>query len=282
VFTLTVSRRKAWITAVVVLVGAIWLVRDDAQAGTNPPAEGIDVVYVAVSTNFPDALGVGPGAGVNNAPIILVPTDPPLPGYTSDELVRLDPRKVIIVGGTGVVSQAMEDAVASLLPYATIERLAGSNRYETNTLITQSIYPIEAWASIHAVAFDTESSTDSRFAYYEKGYGSGFLYAPIPLPHGATIREVRLSGYDSNVGTDYGDDVAVTLYRVHNSTGPEGLAVLSSTGAPGNFVVSTSSFAPVVVDNANYSYLIGVSGATDESQYLRNVMVRYELGTPGA
>ena len=80
-FTFSVRRRDlAWGVALVVLLSAIWVARGDpAQAGIDPPGTGIAVVYVAYSNNFPDALGVGPGAGANAAPIIIVPTNPPSP-----------------------------------------------------------------------------------------------------------------------------------------------------------------------------------------------------------
>ncbi len=71
---------------------------------------GASRVYVAVGDNFPDALGGGPAGGVNDAPILLVLKDS-IPGPTATELNRLNPSEIVILGGTGVVS----DTVMNLL-----------------------------------------------------------------------------------------------------------------------------------------------------------------------
>ena len=72
--------------ALVVLLSAIWVASSEhADAGAVPPGTGIAVVYVAVSTNYPDSLGVGPGAGTNGAPIIILPTNPPIPDPSATE-----------------------------------------------------------------------------------------------------------------------------------------------------------------------------------------------------
>ena len=129
-FTFSVRRRDlAWGVALIVLLSAIWVARgDQADAAFIPPGTGIAVVYVAVGTNYPDSLGVGPGAGGNGAPIIIVPTNPPIPAPTATELERLDPKTVIIVGGTAVISAAMETALGVLLPNAAVTRIGGANR----------------------------------------------------------------------------------------------------------------------------------------------------------
>ncbi|OFW63062.1 MAG: hypothetical protein A2135_08805 [Actinobacteria bacterium RBG_16_67_15] len=139
----SVRRRDlAWALALVVLVSAIWVARSDvADAGGSPPGTGIAVVYVAVGTNYPDALGVGPGAGADAAPIIILPTNPPIPAASEAELVRLDPRTVIIIGGTVAISAAMETALGVLLPNATITRISGADRYATNAAFSAATFP---------------------------------------------------------------------------------------------------------------------------------------------
>jgi hypothetical protein len=215
----TVRRRDlAWGVALVFLLSAVWVARGDvADAGATPPGAGIAVVYVAVGTNFPDALGVGPGAGLNGAPIILVPTNPPLDPAIVAELVRLDPRTVIIVGGLAVVSQATEDAIAALLPNAAMSRIAGSNRYKTNAAFSAATYPIEEWVSVPAVAFtgDNPETDDVNIRdYFAYNVTDGELRAPIQLPDGAEILELRALAYDTAVGTFQW----ATVYLQRNST----------------------------------------------------------------
>ena len=75
---------------------------------------GARTVYIATGQNFPDALAGGPAAGVNAGPLLL--TDPgALPDAVASELLRLNPRRVVILGGTGAVSDAVRDEIARVL-----------------------------------------------------------------------------------------------------------------------------------------------------------------------
>jgi hypothetical protein len=282
---LTFRRRDlAWATALLVLLSVVWVARgDQAQAGGAPPGgEGIAVVYVAVGTNFPDSLGVGPGGGVNGAPIIIVPTNPPLPAPTAAELVRLDPRRVVIVGGTAVVSASMEAAIGSLLPHATVERIGGANRYETNALFSQATFPVEAWASIPAAAFTAPQPATHTVEVGDTGVHNatnGFLHAPIQLPHGAEILELRVSGFDSSASFN---PLAV-LVRVDHNAVFEIVASVQSSGTLGQFTLSTQSITSgnEIVDNGEFSYDIATAQTQSFFARLTHVMVRYRLGVPG-
>ena len=91
---------------------------------------GVPVAYIATGTNFPDALSGVAAAGSGGGPVLLTrPSD--LVPETKTELARLQPAKIVILGGTSVVSDAVVNAVR---PYATsgsVTRLAGANRYAT-------------------------------------------------------------------------------------------------------------------------------------------------------
>jgi hypothetical protein len=254
---------------------------DTAGAGSAPPGQGIAVVYVTVGSNFPDSLGVGPGGGVNGAPIIIVPTNPPIPAVTAAELTRLDPRKVIIVGGTAVVSASMQTAIGSLLPNATIERIAGANRYETNAQFSEATFPIEGWLSIPAPAFTAPSPDDHAVTVAVDGVwneADGVLLAPVQLPHGAEILELKLVGDDISAE----GELSVTMYRMHTNGNFGGIAITGSVGAPGRFVVSSTAIVAGsgIVDNEHYTYSVTVSGALP-GRFVAGVMVRYRLGAPG-
>ena len=101
--------------------------------------DGADVVYLAVGTNHPDAIAGGPAAAAEGAPILLVTTSD-LPGNTRDELVRLAPSRVVILGGEAAVSTAVADAVTVALPGATVERRAGATRYETAVEVSRAVF----------------------------------------------------------------------------------------------------------------------------------------------
>ena len=284
-FNFSIRRRDlAWAVALVVLLSAIWVAKSDvADAGGSPPGTGIAVVYIAVGTNFPDALGVGPGAGLNGAPIILVPTNPPLDGATITELERLDPRTVIIIGGTSAVSQATEDAIVALLPNADVSRIAGTNRYRTNAAFSAATFPIEEWASVPAVAFtgDNPETDDVNIRdYFAYNVTDGELRAPIQLPDGAEVLELRALAYDTAEGLFQW----ATVYLQRNSTTTgvsDVIAWTSTSGDDGLEVISTTAIVAgsEIVDNEAYAYLVYVTGIFT-NPYLVNVSVRYRLGAP--
>jgi len=279
----SVRRRDlAWSLALIVLLTTVWVVRSDpADAGGTPPGQGIALVYIAVGTGFADALGVGPGAGVNGAPIIIVPTNPPLDSATAAELVRLDPRTVIIIGGTAVVSDAMESTIAALLPFADLSRIAGTNRYKTNAAFSAATFPIEGWASVPAGAFTGQiPATDDVLVgtVAANNTAEGNLFAPIQLPHGAEILEFRAGVSDSNDTVD----ITVTLHRVATTANWLMAASVGTAGFDGGDVtLSTMTITPgaEIVDNENYAYYVQVTDtAFGDGPFVITVMVRYRLG----
>lgn len=75
----------------------------------------VPVVYIASGVNFPDALAGSALAGSESVPVLLTKQGS-LPGSTLAELNRLDPDRVVILGGTAAVSQAVEDQLNEYYP----------------------------------------------------------------------------------------------------------------------------------------------------------------------
>ncbi|MEA2652609.1 MAG: hypothetical protein QOI85_2330 [Chloroflexota bacterium] len=93
-------------------------------------APGVPVAYVATGSTFPDALAAGPAAGMGGGPVLLT-MGTSVPGATGSELARLRPAKIVVVGGTAVISDAV---LAQLRGYATsgvVTRVAGPDRFST-------------------------------------------------------------------------------------------------------------------------------------------------------
>ncbi|MDR1088867.1 MAG: cell wall-binding repeat-containing protein [Coriobacteriales bacterium] len=105
-----------------------------AFTGTNP------TVIVAYGGRFPDALAGSGLAGAVSAPILLADLDE-LPQATADELKRLNPSKVYLLGSTAALSDKVAEQIAAL-PLPTkpqIIRLGGETRYETARLIADEV-----------------------------------------------------------------------------------------------------------------------------------------------
>jgi putative cell wall-binding protein len=67
--------------------------------------DGADVAFLAIGTNYPDALAGGPAASVGPGPILLAKADC-LPGPVYDELQRLAPTRIVLLGGPSVLATA--------------------------------------------------------------------------------------------------------------------------------------------------------------------------------
>lgn len=110
-----------------------------AEVARQYPAfdEGEGVVYIANGLDFPDALSAAPAAGFQDAPLLLTQRDQ-LPAVTRAEIERLSPELIVIAGGEGVVSSAVELELRTLAPQ--VRRDAGSNRYETSRELTKEAF----------------------------------------------------------------------------------------------------------------------------------------------
>jgi len=93
------------------------------------------IAVIASGQNFPDALSAAGLCGAYQSPLLLTRTDS-LPPITSQTLGDLGVTHVIIVGGTGAVSQAVEDVLAT--DYE-IKRIGGIDRYQTSALIAEEV-----------------------------------------------------------------------------------------------------------------------------------------------
>lgn len=97
---------------------------------------GVNTAYVASGRVFADALSGAPVAGKAKGPVLLVDTDA-LPEATARELTRLQPSRIVILGGPNSVSSGVANHLAS---YAPIERWSGADRYATSAAITAQSY----------------------------------------------------------------------------------------------------------------------------------------------
>ena len=97
-----------------------------------------EIVIIARSDAFPDALAGAPLAFMHNAPILITPTAN-LHAATAAEIDRLKANQAIILGGTGAVSQSVEDALT--LKGLTVHRFGGANRYATAAEIAENLPP---------------------------------------------------------------------------------------------------------------------------------------------
>lgn len=94
-----------------------------------------DNVVLASGFNFADALSAGQLAAALNAPLIL--SKDQLDSRTSDEIAKLKPKNMYIVGGENALSSNIEESVKSVVNDINVERLKGNDRYETSVKVME-------------------------------------------------------------------------------------------------------------------------------------------------
>ncbi|MBU9673295.1 cell wall-binding repeat-containing protein [Planococcus sp. CP5-4] len=96
----------------------------------------VETVVVATGADFPDALAAAPLAGFHYSPLLLTKRDS-LPAGFAAELKRLGAENVILVGGTGAISENVKKQITDL--GVKVERISGKTRYETAVNIAEEV-----------------------------------------------------------------------------------------------------------------------------------------------
>jgi len=94
----------------------------------------VPVVYITTGASFPDALSAAPAAAAQGGPLLLTyPGE--IPASVRTELARLQPAKIVVVGGDVAVSPTVVQQLREIQGNLTV--LAGVDRFETSRLIAQ-------------------------------------------------------------------------------------------------------------------------------------------------
>lgn len=137
------------------------------------PNQNLPVVYIANGLNYPDALSAGPAAIVQGGAVLLVAPDH-IPDSVLDELERLNPERIVVAGSSASVSDAV---LAQLIQFvdspSDVDRIGGSNRYETSELIVRD-------------AFD-EGSTEVAFFVTGRNYPDALASGPAAAHLGGPV-----------------------------------------------------------------------------------------------
>lgn len=105
-------------------------------------APGVPRVYLATAGDFPDALTAGPKAAAEGAPILLVGDT--FPTATAEEVARLLPGEVVLLGGEAAIGVEVERQVRETFPELTVRRVAGTSRFATAAAVSAEAYPAGA------------------------------------------------------------------------------------------------------------------------------------------
>jgi putative cell wall-binding protein len=95
-------------------------------------------VYLAVGTTFADALTGGTAAAHGNGPVLLVETNR-IPAVIAEELTRLQPARIVILGGTDAISDTVFGQAGQHTDGPVI-RLAGADRFGTAAALSAATF----------------------------------------------------------------------------------------------------------------------------------------------
>lgn len=143
-------------------------------------ASAVDTVVLASGLNFPDALAAAPLAGAVSGPLLLTHRDF-LPSSVKNELVRLNPSTVYVVGGPSVISTNVVSQIKQTLPGVDVERLYGKDRFKTDLAIAARICSFTTPTTVFVVngLNFPDALAVSGLAY--------FLKVPVILTDGESI-----------------------------------------------------------------------------------------------
>lgn len=152
-------------------------------------------VYLANGLNYPDALAAGPAAIDDGAAMLLTaPTS--LPAVTRAELARPQPTRIVVVGGTGAISDSVLKAVRTAVPSAAVSRVAGATRYETADRLVRATFEQGNQPTVYIAT--GRGYPDALAA----GAAAGYLGAPVLLLDGAASKlDARSSALLQWLGT---------------------------------------------------------------------------------
>jgi putative cell wall-binding protein len=146
-------------------------IANESFPGTAP------VVYLANGANYPDALSAGPAAVESGGPLLLTDASA-LPASVATKIHSLAPSRVVIVGGTNSVSDAVEQQVQQQVPSAQIDRLGGADRYSTSRLVVADAFKHGATSAYIATGANFPDALSA-------GGAAGSKAAPVILVDGS-------------------------------------------------------------------------------------------------
>ena len=240
------------------LAGADRYATAAAVSAAHFPAN-VPVAYVATGADFPDALAGGPVAARAGGPILLVPPWG-IPPATANELARLRPARIVVLGGTASVSDSI---LAKLDAYDTgggVSRLAGADRYGTAAAVSAATFAPGVPIAFVATGTNFPDALAGGVAAARLG-GPVLLTKGHAIP-GSTAAELRrllparivvlgsTSSINSAVATALNEFAPGAVSRIGGADRYATAALVSATfipSAPALFVASGRSFPDALV-----------------------------------
>jgi len=136
-----------------------------------------DTLYLSYGMGEADALAVSPFAARQGNPILLTEQSQ-ISDITQQKISELAPKKIVILGGTGVVSTKIEN---QLRAEYNVERWGGRDRYETEQIILDNLLMKES------PAYFTNALVAKADVQNASPFGDALLAAALAAKHDGFI-----------------------------------------------------------------------------------------------
>ncbi len=180
-----------------------------------------NTVVLAYGMNYADALAGVPLAAKLGAPILLTEKDT-LPGVTLAEINRLGAKKVVILGGTGAISEDVEKELSD--NKLTTERIAGVTRFETATQIAQTLQTLN------------KKAPEEIFFVYGLNYADALSAGAVAALRNAPIIYLMTDG-------ELNPDTAAYLAKLRKTGSVKNAYVIGGTGVISDDMASKAAKA---------------------------------------
>lgn len=151
------------------------------------PSAGAPVAYVATGERFADALAASGAAGAAGGPVLLAQRNA-LPDATAAELRRLQPGRLVVLGGVAAITDAVADAAATAAGAVGVQRYAGLDRYGTAAALSAASFTSASLAVVVTGDSFPDSLSGGGLASLS---GAPLLLTPSAALSDATAAELR-------------------------------------------------------------------------------------------
>jgi peptidoglycan-N-acetylglucosamine deacetylase len=221
------------------------------------------VAYVATGEDHADGLAAGPAAARHGGPVLLTRREA-LPPATVQELMRLRPQRIVVVGGTAAVSADVESSLEAYDAGGGVTRAGGPDRYATAAALAASTTASDAETVYVASGTGFPDALSGGGAAAASG-APLLLVGPMEVP-GSTAAELRrlrprrivVVGGTRAVSTAVADELQAYASRpIERLSGPDRFATSAAVaratwpgGAPMVLVTTGEDFPDAVVAGA--------------------------------
>lgn len=153
----------------------------------NTPANTV----IAYSHSFPDALAAASYAAVRDYPILLTWQNR-LPEDTTEAISELGLQTAIISGGTGVISESIENTLAGQVRQ--VRRIAGADRYETSAALAEEFLAQEQTHVFMATGTNFPDALTGAVLTAKKGSGILMVQGQQNMPDQAIQSFIKNRG----------------------------------------------------------------------------------------